>query len=330
VNWNDASVVGRLEVDVTDWLSRDWVTNELLHFERDQAFELLTTNPPACPPRCLRAARDGTNLVELSWAGVGYALQAAWALEADPARTAWRTLGYASPLTVPLEGAHRFFRLVCPPPAPDFAVSLDRPDGIILPGTNVSLSLMLTSLNGFNSPVWLSCTGLPPGVVANYNPTPVTPLPFEKSNRTLSLSVTSSATTGTYEIQLVGTAGPRAGPDRPKSPPKEWAPSRATSGDGLAHVLCPSATSRERLWHDSPMPVWPDASSELPWATIGDRPMNVSEDLVRDSSSSSKFPAKPRKQDEGRGRTRGTTTDLSDTLYGLEFFTANGYNANNC
>jgi subtilisin family serine protease len=145
--------------------------------------------------------------VVLSWAGVGYALQAAWALEADPARTAWRTLGYASPVTVPLDGAHRFFRLVCPPPTPDFGLGLGTAALLVRPGSNATVTVSVMSSNTFQRAVILACAGDAPGIACEFLPNPLTPPADGTANSTLTLSAASNAPPGTYVLQLTGTSG---------------------------------------------------------------------------------------------------------------------------
>ena len=60
-------------------------------------------------------------------------------------------------------------------PVPGFSISLGAPSLSIKPGGNASLAVSVTPQNGFNSPVTLSCSGLPAGATCSFSPSPVTP-----------------------------------------------------------------------------------------------------------------------------------------------------------
>lgn len=68
--------------------------------------------------------------------------------------------------------------------------------------------LIVTSENGFSSPVTLSATGMPAGVMATFSPNPVTPTPNGSVASTLTLSeVDWPAPYGTFPITVSGTSG---------------------------------------------------------------------------------------------------------------------------
>src|SRR5207249_4542307 len=63
------------------------------------------------------------------------------------------------------------------------------------------------SLNGFNSAVTFSCSGLPSGVAcSSFQPASVTPPPGGTAATTLTLTG-SNVTLGSYQFQVVGTIG---------------------------------------------------------------------------------------------------------------------------
>src|SRR5260370_1033674 len=71
----------------------------------------------------------------------------------------------------------------------------------IVQGTSGASTITVTPLNGFNSSVSLSASGLPSGVTASFNPNS-TP-----STSTLTLTASSTATTGTVTVTVTGTSG---------------------------------------------------------------------------------------------------------------------------
>jgi len=70
------------------------------------------------------------------------------------------------------------------------------------PTTPASYVLTLTPLEGFNSNVALSASGLPTGAIATFSPTVVT---GGSGSSTLSISVTSATPAGNYPITVTGT-----------------------------------------------------------------------------------------------------------------------------
>jgi hypothetical protein len=65
----------------------------------------------------------------------------------------------------------------------------------------------VTSLNGFNSAVTLSCLGQPAGVSCNFGTNPVTPPSGGSAISSLTVNVGGSTAAGTYNFQVQGTSG---------------------------------------------------------------------------------------------------------------------------
>jgi hypothetical protein len=68
-------------------------------------------------------------------------------------------------------------------------------------GASGQSTVTITGVNGFNSPVTLSATGVPAGVTAVFNPNPAFP------TSTLTLTAAKSAKAGTYTITIKGVSG---------------------------------------------------------------------------------------------------------------------------
>lgn len=67
---------------------------------------------------------------------------------------------------------------------------------------DVQVTVNTTSINGYNSPITLSTSSLPAGVLANFSPNPV--VPGQSSTMTLS---GLGSTTGSYTINVAGVSG---------------------------------------------------------------------------------------------------------------------------
>ena len=90
-------------------------------------------------------------------------------------------------------------------PTADFSISASPTSLTIVQGKSGSTTVTTAALNGFNSAIGLSASGLPSGVTATFTPTSVA-APGSGSS-TLKLTASSRATTGTRTITITGTGG---------------------------------------------------------------------------------------------------------------------------
>lgn len=90
---------------------------------------------------------------------------------------------------------------------PDFTVSCSPSSLSAGQGGSATSTCTVSSQNGFNSAVTLSCTGLPAGVTCGFSANPVTPPANGSANSTLTVSVAGSAATGTFPFQVQGVGG---------------------------------------------------------------------------------------------------------------------------
>ncbi|HTS35408.1 MAG TPA: protease pro-enzyme activation domain-containing protein [Candidatus Solibacter sp.] len=77
----------------------------------------------------------------------------------------------------------------------------------ITQGGNGTSTITITSQNGFNSATALTASGLPSGVTAAFNPTSVTPPANGSATSVLTLTASSTATTGNATVTVTGTSG---------------------------------------------------------------------------------------------------------------------------
>jgi uncharacterized membrane protein len=84
---------------------------------------------------------------------------------------------------------------------PNFSLSASPTSVTINQGASGTSTITVTPLNGFNSSVSLSASGLPSGVTASFNPTSTT------STSTLTLTASSTATLGSATVTVTGTSG---------------------------------------------------------------------------------------------------------------------------
>ncbi|HKV06714.1 MAG TPA: endopeptidase [Thermoanaerobaculia bacterium] len=90
---------------------------------------------------------------------------------------------------------------------PDFSVACS-PSGLSVgQGGNGTSTCTVSSQNGFNSAVNLSCTGLPAGASCGFSANPVTPPANGSANSTLTVTVAGSQATGTFPFQVQGVSG---------------------------------------------------------------------------------------------------------------------------
>ena len=91
--------------------------------------------------------------------------------------------------------------------APGFSVAAAPPSRTINQTEGATFTITVTSTNGFNSPVTLSCEGLGSGATGVFNPNPVTPPPNGQVTSTLTITTTAGAQTGTFQLYINSTAG---------------------------------------------------------------------------------------------------------------------------
>jgi hypothetical protein len=90
---------------------------------------------------------------------------------------------------------------------PDFTIGASPSSVTVNQGSNGTSTITITSLSGFNSATTLSASGLPTGVTAAFSTNPVTPPANGSATSTLTLTASSSATTGTATVTITGTSG---------------------------------------------------------------------------------------------------------------------------
>jgi hypothetical protein len=89
---------------------------------------------------------------------------------------------------------------------PDFSVSCAPASLTIQQGSSANSTCTVTSTNGFNSAVALSCTGLPAGSSCSFVPGSVTPPANGSAASTLTVAVSTTAA-GTYAFNVQGVSG---------------------------------------------------------------------------------------------------------------------------
>jgi hypothetical protein len=77
----------------------------------------------------------------------------------------------------------------------------------LVQGSSGTSTITVSSLNGFNSAVSLSASGMPAGVTASFAPASVTPAANGSANSTLTLTASAAAATGTFPVTVTGTSG---------------------------------------------------------------------------------------------------------------------------
>ncbi len=99
------------------------------------------------------------------------------------------------------------FAVSTAPPPPDFTVSASPGSLTVAQGASGTSTATVGSLNGFNSAVSLSCTGLPAGATCAFGPASVTPPANGTATSALTVSVDAGTATGSYPFSVVGTSG---------------------------------------------------------------------------------------------------------------------------
>jgi subtilase family serine protease len=89
----------------------------------------------------------------------------------------------------------------------NFTMAVSPSSLTLVDGGSASLTLTITSQNGFNSPVELSVNEFPSGVSATASANPVTPPANGSVNVTITFSASRRAPSGTTTIELIGTSG---------------------------------------------------------------------------------------------------------------------------
>jgi len=85
----------------------------------------------------------------------------------------------------------------------DFTITVNPSSANIQQGKSTTATIIISGIGGFSSPVGLSTSnGVPSGVQVSFSPNPVPP-----GSSTMSITVASSAVTGTYSFQILGTSG---------------------------------------------------------------------------------------------------------------------------
>lgn len=89
----------------------------------------------------------------------------------------------------------------CPGETKTFTLGLSSSSLVIMQDNTESVTVTITPVNGFSSPVALSVVGLPSGVTAEFLPNPAT------TSSTLTLNVSASAAPGNTTLTVKGTSG---------------------------------------------------------------------------------------------------------------------------
>jgi len=99
------------------------------------------------------------------------------------------------------------FSVTTPPPTPDFTISVSPSSAQIGRGGSGNFTITITSTGGFASPVSLTLSGQPTGVIGTFTPASVTPSSGGSATSTLTVSVGTTATLGSYTLTITGTSG---------------------------------------------------------------------------------------------------------------------------
>jgi hypothetical protein len=87
--------------------------------------------------------------------------------------------------------------------APDFSISAAPNVQSVAPAGSTAYSVSTTAINGLNSAINLSVTGLPAGATGSFAPSSVSP----SGSSTLTVNTASATPIGTYPLTISGTAG---------------------------------------------------------------------------------------------------------------------------
>lgn len=92
---------------------------------------------------------------------------------------------------------------IAPTASPDFSLTTPTGELILGDGSNISSAITVNSFNGFSSNVNLFVSGLPPGIVASFNPSTGADL----ASSTLTLTAGAFVVPGFYQITVNGVSG---------------------------------------------------------------------------------------------------------------------------
>jgi hypothetical protein len=121
--------------------------------------------------------------------------------------------------------------VVSGPPPPDFGLTVSPSRLDVYRGQCGNLTITVTSLNGFNSPITMSAGGVPSDVTDRFIPSNViTPPANGMATSVLTLCPAPSATPGNYTVVVTGTSGTIVHtasatlgiPPPPPTPPLNW------------------------------------------------------------------------------------------------------------
>jgi kumamolisin len=101
-----------------------------------------------------------------------------------------------------MNGANLITALVGVSTSPNFSLSASPTSVSVAQGSSGNSTITVSVVNGFDSAVTFSASGLPTGVAAGFGPNPVT----GAGTTLLTLTVASSTVTGTYTITVTGTS----------------------------------------------------------------------------------------------------------------------------
>jgi hypothetical protein len=151
----------------------------------------------------IQVSTDGTNFTTVASASSN--IQSISTHNISPVSARFVKLNVTTP-TQTTDTASRIYELeVFGPGAgtanPDFTLSASPGSVSVTQGASGTSTITVNKLNGFNSSVSLSASGLPSGVTASFNPSSTT------GTSTLTLSASSTATTGTSTVTITGTSG---------------------------------------------------------------------------------------------------------------------------
>jgi len=91
--------------------------------------------------------------------------------------------------------------------SPNFTIAASPTSVTVTQGSSATSTITITSTGGFSSATTLSASGLPSGVTASFSTNPVTPAANGSATSTLTLTASSTATTGAATVTITGTSG---------------------------------------------------------------------------------------------------------------------------